>query len=273
MLSPQVIVKGIVNRLLPAPPLLDGPESERALRLGRFGDVKVESIFPTDHLQAAEGTYCVATTLPGATALQLGLSATFSATAAAFVLANSDPPGGRSIYPRRLKLVQSVAPTSGTDLRYAIVLDNVNRMPTTVSNGSGGSGPGTPATATAYRSTVVSTCMDANPQIAGIAMFPMSAAAGAPPTVPAASPYARTIVGNAMLKNSIPVVKDQYVIQFGSADTGGTFQGAAALAKIVEHAAPICIGPGQSMLIYLWSTSNATAGNAWDDVCLEWVER
>lgn len=272
MISPGVINKGLVQRSLTTP-TADGPESERSARMGRYGEQKVESVFPTDHLLADEGAYMVACALPGATALQLGISAAFSATAAAFVLGNSDPAGGKRLYPRALRLCQSVAPTSGVDLRYAIVLDSKDRTPTTISNGTGGVGPGTPATATAYRSTVSCTNMDLNPNIAGVPFFPISAAAGAPPTVPAAGGNARTIVGNGYLKASIPVVKDHYLLQFGSADRGGTFQAAAALAKIVEHAPPVVIGPGQFMLIYLWSASNITAGNAWDDVALEWIER
>lgn len=273
MLPPFVLSRGLVARTLPSPANADNQGVDIPVRLGRYGDTKVESVWPTDHMQADEGALMVATTLPGATALQLGLSASFSATAAAFVLGNSAPAGGARLYPRYLKLAQSVAPTSGVDLRYAIVLDNVNRAPTTISNGTGGSGPGTPATATAYRSTVVNTNQDLNPTINGVAYFPLSAAAGAPPTVPAASQFARTIVGNGYIKNSIPVVKDQYVLQFGSADIGGSFQAAAALSKIVEHCPAVVIGPGQFMLIYLWSASNITAGNAWDDVALVWTER
>ena len=273
MLTPAALFKGLVSRFLPAP-TSDGAESEGFVRLGRYRDVKVESAWPTDHLLADEGALMVATTLPGATALQLGLSAAFLATAAPFVLGNGDAAGGKRIYLKWLKLAQSVAPTSGVDLRYAVVLDSVNRAPTTVSSGAGGTGPGTPATVTAYRSTVVCTNQDVqNVAPVGVPFFPLSTAGGAPPTIPAASTFARTIVGNGYIKNSIPVVKDQYIIQFGSADAGGTFQGAAALAKIVEHAPAVVIGPGQFAVIYMWSVGNITAGNAWDDVQLVWVEK
>ena len=273
MLSPQALFKGLVQRLLPQPAVTDGPEAERVARMGRYGDLKVESAWPTDHLLADEGAYMIATTLPGATALQLGLSAAFSATTAAFVLGNSDPAGGKSLYPRFLRLNQSVAPTSGVDLRYAIVLDSKDRTPTTLSSGSGGSGPGTPATATGYRAPVVCTNMNVNPVIAGVPFFPLSTAAGAAITVPAAGAFARTIIGNGYIKNSIPVVKDQYVLQFGGVDVGGSFQSAAALSKLVEHAPAVVIGPGQFMVVYLWSASNITAGNAWDDVALAWIEK
>ena len=170
--------------------------------------------------------------------------------------------------------MQSVAPTSGIDLRYAIVLDSINRQPTTVALPAGSAfGPGTPATATAYRSPVVGCNQDTGVASIAAVYFPLSAAAGAPPTIPAASGQSRIIEGNGYLKNSIPVVKDQYVLQFGSADVGGTFQGAAALAKIVEHVSAVCIGPGQTLTIHLWSAGNITAGNAWDGMTLELVER
>lgn len=268
------LIKGIVSRFLP-PANADNQNVDVAYRLGRYGDSKVESVFPTDHFQSDEGALMVATTLPGATALQLGISASFSATAAAFVLGNSDVAGGKRLYPKYLRLAQSVAPTSGVDLRYAIVLDSKDRTPSTISNATGANqGPGTPATVTAYRSPVVCTNMDVNVPAVGVAFFPLSTAGGAAPTIPAAGQFARTIVGNGYIKNSIPVVKDQYLLTFGAADPGGgTFQAAAALAKIVENAPAVVVGPGQFLVIYLWSASNITAGNAWDDVALVWTER
>lgn len=273
MLAPQALLKGLVARALPFI-LPDGPEAERFARMGRYGDLKVEPNGHPDQILADEGSYFTAPMTPGQTAIQLGLSAAFSAVAAAFVLVNGDGAGGKRGYLRSLRLAQSVAPTSGVDLRYAVVLDGVNRTPTTVSNAPNSDrGPGTAATATAYRALANNVNQDDARAPVCIPYFPFSTAGGAPPTVPAASAFARTIVGGGYLKNSIPVVKDQYVLQFGSVDRGGTFQGAAALAKIVEHAPPIVIGPGQSALIYLWSASNITAGNAWDDVALDWIEK
>jgi hypothetical protein len=116
--------------------------------------------------------------------------------------------------------------------------------------------------------------MDLNPTIAGIPYFTLGQTGSTGSmTVPAAGAGARTIVGNRIIKGSIPVVLDQYVIQFGGGDMGGTFQAGAALAKIVEHAPALVIGPGQTMLIYLWSTSNSANSNAWDDVNLTWIEK
>lgn len=271
--SPQTIIKGIVARML-GTPTADGVENEGDVRLGRYRDIKVESVWPTDHMQSDEGGLMVATTLPGATALQLGISGSFSAAAAAVVLANSDAPGGKRCYLKRFKCAALTVGTSGVDLRYALVIDSKDRTPTTISNAAGSDrGPGTPATATAYRAPAACTNMDAQPSIVGIPFFPLSTAGGAPPAVPAAGQAARTLVGNGYVKNSVIVAKDQYVIQFGSCDQGGTFQAAAALSKIVEHAPAAIIGPGGCALLYLWSASNITAGNAFDDMSLEWVEK
>lgn len=274
MPSPSALFRGLVSRILP-PAMADGPDSDRVVRLGRYGDQRVESMWPSDHLLADEGSIVVATMMPGQTALQLGLSASFSATAAAFVLVNSDVAGGKRCYLKSLKLASLTVPTSGTDLRYAVVIDSANRTPTTISNAANSDrGPGTAATVTAYRALSFITNQDINDRLqVGIPYFPFSTSGGAPPTVPGAGPAARTIVGNGYIKNSIPVTKDQYFVQFGGVDAGGTYQSAAALAKIVEHAPAVVIGPGQTALIYLWSNGNITAGNAFDDAQLVWVER
>lgn len=270
-MSSDVTNKGRVSR---KPPQVIPDTLEGDFRLGSDGSQRVESLWPTDHLLVDEGRVMVATTLPGATALQLGILAAYSAIVGGIELFNSAPAGsGIRIFPRFLRLAQSVAPTSGIDLRYAIAVDKASRQPTTISNGAGGTGPGTPATATAYRAPVVCTNEDEMPPIYGVPYFPLSTAGGVPPAIPAAGAEQRIIVGNAYVKNSIPVVKDQYVIQFGGVDRGGTFQAAAALAKIVEHAPGFGIGPQQWGVIHLWSASNITAGNAWDDVSLEWVEK
>lgn len=275
MLSPQALIKGIIGRSLRnLVPAVDGTEEDT--RLGKYGDLKVESAWPDMTLLCDEGAYMVASMAPAQTALQLGISASFAATAAAFVLQNTDAAGtlSKRVYPKFLRLAVSVVGTSGVDLRYAIVLDSKDRTPSTISNASGSDrGPGTPATATAYRSPVFCTNMDENPQIIGVPYFPLSTAAGAPPTVPSAGQSARTVVAQGFIKNSALVAKDQIQLVFGAVDIPGSFQGAAALCKLVEAVPAVALGPGNFLLIYLWSASNVTAGNAFDDAAMGWVEK
>lgn len=268
MWSPQVILKGLISRLLQGRPIPDGPEAERAVRMGPWGDLKVESAFPDRKLLADEGAYMVAGMLPGAIALQIGIMATYTALSAAFVMVNTDGPGGKKIFLDYLRLRLLTVGTSDTDLQYSVVLDSINRAPTTVAL------VGAPANLTAYKPIPVCTNMDINPQIVGVPFFPLSTAGGTPPTVPAPSAYARTIVGNGRIRSLIPITKDDYMLTFGGVGESDNLAGVVGTqCKIVVSNPPIVIGPGQCALINLWSTGNITAGNAFDGAEMGWIER
>lgn len=280
-LSPGSLIKGLTSRILPAP-VFDGNENEGYVRTKRYRDVGVESVWPTDHVQADEGSSLVATTLPGATALQLGISAAWAATAAAFLVFNSDSaPGsgngqGKNIALKRLRLNVSTIPTSGTAVRMSVWLDSANRTPTTVSNAVGtnpGQGPGTPATATAYRAPVVNPNGGINSQTVGVPYFPLSTAAGAPPAIGAAGLTARCIVGQQYLCPRTPIANDEYIAQFGMADVPGALVASATVSRIVTPCPPVIIPPQSWGIIYLWCPANITAGIAFDDASLEWTER
>lgn len=228
------------------------------------------------------GEYRVASMAPGATTLQLGLSNAFSAVAAALLLMNKTSAGGnianKRIYLDYIRLLVATAPTAGTSLLAATVIDSKDRTPTTVSSGSGGSGPGTPATATAYISPVTDPNMDnADPSIIGVPYFPMSTAAGAPPAVLAAGPNTRTVVGNLPLRSQIPVVGDEYIIDFGSSDAPGNTSlvtaAPAGASRIICSHPGVVIGPLQWFLLYLWAPGNITAGLAFSGIDIGWWER
>jgi hypothetical protein len=218
--------------------------------------------------------------LPSATALQLGLSASYSATAAALVFKNNAPAGPSSprCHLRDIHFLCAVAPTSGTGLLYATALDNVNRTPTTI---SGLGAPGTPATVTAYQAPAVCTNIDENPTINGVWWFPLSTAAGAPPTVPAQGANARILVGNGNLRTVIPVgaassgVQDDYRIVFGATDRSGTgtLRSSAGALQLVEYHPAVTVGPQEFFLMYLWAPSNVTAGFAFAGLDCTWFER
>jgi hypothetical protein len=282
MIPPQVVLKALVQRLLPSPPATSGPESDKSLRSGPWGDLKVENIWPTDHLQADEGAYMLACMAPGQTGLFNGLKATYATAdlvvAASMTLFNNAPPnmgvGGPNLYPRYARFVCSQAPTGGTALLYCVIIDNTNRSPTTNNSLIGQSGIAAAATGGGYKPTVVCTNMAVSPQINGVPFFVNSTTAGNLMAVPSPSGNARTIVGQGLIKNGIPVLLDEYTIAFGSQDRGGSFQSATGIGKYVEHAPPVVIGPGQSMTLFLWSPGNTgTGGNQWSDASLEWVER
>lgn len=259
--APQLVVSTPVPQAVP-----DG--TEQRSRGDRYGNAFVRSLVPTKHVLAQQGSYWTSSMLPQATVLQLGLSAAFSALAPAILITNTGQQGdsqAKRTFLDYIRFVVSVAPTSGTSLWYASVTDSKDRTPSTISNGSGGSGPGTPATATAYRSPIVCTNQDLSPTLVSACYFPLSTAAGAPPAAPAAGPNARTIVGNGLLRAQIPVALDTVTIQFGAVDLPGQSLVTAAPAgasRIVEPHPAVVLGPGEWYLLYLWAPSNATAGLA-----------
>jgi hypothetical protein len=269
----EVLMKGRISRKRPQPDVDGGREGEPT-RLGKYGDQMVVNLVSKKHALADEGSYMTASLAPGVTSLQLGLSAAFSATAAAVVLTNTDTPGKTDalrIYPDYIRMLVGTVPTSATALLFATVIDSKDRTPTTVVALNG-----TPATATAYTPAAVCVNMDENPPIVGKPFFPLSTAAGAPPAIPAAGSATRTIVGNGSLRTQIPVVGDEYWIDFGHSDvpSGQLVTAApAGASRIVAGHPPIVLGPGQSLLLYLWAPSNATAGIAFTGMDIGWWER
>jgi len=272
--NPAFTKHGLVSRRKPQVTPDGGANNEVADRNGRYGEGYVLPLWPTDQLLADEGSYYVSALAPGATALQLGLSAAFAASAVALAFQNTESAqfdGGARCYPRYLKFVASVAPTSGTALRFASVLDAGARNPTTVVLLGGAA-----ATATCYKALVAATSLDQAEGGKGQPYFPLSTAAGAPPAVAAASQNARTIVGNGSLRAQIPVVGDEYVIQFGMADhpAGSLVTAApAGASRIVAFHPPIVIPPQAWWLFYLWAPGNITAGLAFDAFEVGWAER
>jgi len=272
--NPAFTKHGLASRRKPQVTPDGGANNEVADRNGRYGEGYVLPLWPNDQMLADEGSFYVSALAPQATALQLGLSANFAAAAVALAFQNTDAgqfDGGLRCYPRYLRMLVSVVPTSATALLFASVLDAKDRTPTTVVAKGG-----VAATATCYKEPGVPTSLDQAAPAIGTPYFPLSTAAGAPPAVPAAGQNARTIVGNGSLRAQIPVAGDEYIIQFGAGDMPGAGLVTAAPAgasRIVAVHPPIVIPPQAWWLFYLWAPSNATAGIAFSGLEVGWVER
>jgi hypothetical protein len=99
----------------------DGPP-----RGSTYNEAMVVSPVPFRQALADEGSLFSASMLPGATALQLGLSAAFSAVAAAFVLKNNaspTDPNAPTVFMDYIHMIVGGAPTSATNWLYASVID------------------------------------------------------------------------------------------------------------------------------------------------------
>lgn len=243
-------------------------------RFGRYQEQVILAPMVGEPLLCDEGSLFVSSMLQGATSLQLGLSASYSATAPAFIFKNNAPVGPQSprCHLREIHLTVTTAPTSATALNYSTGLDNINRAPTTVS------ALGSPATATAYAAPAYASNIDESPTANGVWYFPQSTAAGAPPAVPAQGSNFRTLVGNGILRTVIPAANDEYRIVFGATDklvasaTGANTK-AGTVGWIFEPHVAVTVGPQSFFLLYLWAPSNATAGIAFSQVDVSWFER
>lgn len=282
MAAPNYASQGWVARSInKARSIIDGSASDpTGPRVGRYGDQFMLAPMVGEPILCDEGSLMMSSMLPSATALQLGLSATYSATAAAIVFKNNAPVGSSSprCHLRDIHFLCAVPPTSATGILYATAVDNVNRAPTTV---SGIGAPGTPATVTAYQAPSVCTNIDEAPSINGVCWFPLSTAAGAPPTIPAQGSNARILVGNGNLRTVIPVgattsgVQDDYRIVFGATDKAAvsSLRSSAGAMNIVEPHIAVTVGPQEFFILYLWAPSNATAGFAFAGLDVSWFER
>lgn len=250
----------------------DQSNPDAAERGSPFNEQFVVSPVPFRQALADEGSLFSATMLPSATILQLGLAATFVATTAAFVLTNKanplDPNAPTCFLDYIHMIVGGTVPTSASAWAYATVLDTIDRSPTTVVLQGGSAANGA-----AYTPTVFNNNSGLNPRNAGVPFFPLSTTAGAPPTVPAASANARTIVGNGQIRSTIPVIGDDYRIVFGAGDTAPSFGRAATIMNIVEPHPEVAIAPGNSFLLYMWGLSNVTAGITFSGFDVGWIER
>lgn len=258
----------------------DGGQDSDRIRQSSYDELYVVNAMSKKYPGVDGGEYRTATMLPGATALQHGILAAFDATKACIAFQNSSAAASpsRRCYLDYIRFIVVTAPTSATLWNVTTVIDDKDRTPTTISSGTGGSGPGTPATATAYKSPAFDPNMDnGSPAIVGVPYFPISTAAGLPPAVPAAGANARTIVGNLPLRAQIPVAGDEYLIDFGSGDlaTGSALATAApaGASRIVSSHPGIVLGPKHWFLLHMWGTGNVTAGIAFSGLDMGWWER
>lgn len=264
--------QGLIARMLASAGIgVEGqPSDARGPRMGKYNEMYVINRLLKKYPHIDGGEYRVASMAPGATALQLGLSASFSATAAALLLQNSDVAGGKRCYLDYIRFLVTTPPTSATSLIAATVLDQINRTPTNVALLA------SPATQTCYKPPVVDPNLDnGSPNIIGVPYFPLSTSAGAPPVIPAAGQGARTIVGNLPLRSQIAVISDEIYLDFGAIDgpAGALVTAAPAGASKVIAAHPgVVIGPGGWFILYIWGPSNATAGIAFGGLDMGWWE-
>lgn len=220
----------------------------REKRVGIYGELPTNNVWPTKHSLADEGSYFVTTNPTIGTGVTHALSTAFSATVGLFVIKNnaSVSSGIRCYLDYFRLLLTSTAATATVSQQFAFVTDTGNRVPTA------GSQTLTPVNVNQDDSTA-----------SQVIVYAFSAAAL---TVPAA--VSPRVVGRCSLAVSQVVTGDEYLVHCGGVDfanaPGLTAVRAAAPARLVANVAPIVIGPQQSLVIYRWCLTEATTAPAYE---------
>src|SRR5690349_19062735 len=115
----EVLIRQRISRTKPQPYTANTRDGDPS-RASIYGDGYVLPLGVKKHWLADEGSFFTATLAPGATALQLGLSASFSAAACCLAFQNTDTsgkPDSQRCYLDQIRFNVVTPPTSGTSLR------------------------------------------------------------------------------------------------------------------------------------------------------------
>lgn len=220
------------------------------IRQAKYGEQIVRLLSVKNSFFAEEGSSYMATTPTVGTGVALGVAAATAVvqTAPSILLYNNDALGGKNIIMDSIKLIVTGAGTAGTRLDCSIFVD------TTVRYTSGGT---------------AATPVNANVGVASASIAKFYDASSAIVSPAASSNMVR--IARLLLRSQIPVVMDQYYLDFGGATySGGITNGTAPLAVSVPVPTTV-IGPQQSLLVFLHSASQSAAPTYEYDVV--WTER
>jgi len=235
MLSPQALLRGLVQRALPGAINPDTPNIDVAFRLASYGELYNQPLVRKAHNLADEGSYY--TTNNAQTGIASAYNTAFTATAP-FLLVYNGNTAGQRVYLDYLALVAIAAGACTTTAGYiagALVVDTGNRY------SSGG---------TNLTANIV------NPNYAATTTTPAGVSVYAGAITATAASAARTIVGVRNLRPNVSttvinVVGDMNLINFGSVE-GATGTIVIANANIMPQAfPPVVVPPQSSALFYL----------------------
>lgn len=265
----ESLLRGVVSRSQPSPV---GESQRSTARLGRYGELYVSALGRKQHLLADEGFYFVANNAQ--TAITGQTDTAFTATHPTLMVVNTDSPGNptaKRIYLDYAYFLNGgtafTNATSNTGVFGAVVLDTAARYT------SGG---------TEISSLIVGANID-GPARSSIAKVYCGAIVAS-----ASGSTARMVVGQRLLRMPVSATAlslanvDEFFMNFGGVESSvppaqATSAASATLeANKVARALslpPLVIGPGQSVLIYLFAVAGGavTAGNLLPEVA--WWER
>lgn len=240
------VLLGLVPYRTKPVPLSDGVVAGTYARASRYGDLSVQSLVPTKHLLADEGSYFTAGNATPGTGIALSAAVTaFADTTGFFVIRNTAPVGGVRMYLDCLKLILTAATTAVQSVDFEVKTDTIVRSPSTVANGT--------------TLTNVNTNQDDGTASQAVVIAYNNAGAM---TIPASSAFARQVArGHAA--TGLHFAGDSIILQFGASERsstpGLTAVRASGPSQTVCDVAPVIIGPQQTAVIYRWSLTEAAA--------------
>ena len=230
-------------------------------RFSIYGDQIADLLTSKQHKLAGEGSYfmsrtpTIGTGIAGVTTLT-----TFTPTSPFMILFNGNPVGGRDIFLDYLSLTCTATAASTTSLFLATALDSTQRY------GSAGSGSGNTGLSTALLGPYATNLAAGTQSQAQVYMGALVALA--------ASPQVR-IMSNRLVRQQIPVVLDQYIVNFGT-DAAPTplppqvLSAAVPSVSVVAHQ-PVCVPPQSSFLLNYYGAGMAAAPSFEGEI--GWIER
>ena len=245
---PQIF--GLTNTTIPAPAT---ENTQNEVRINRYGDLSVVTTLTPPVAQCVEGSHFIAMgATPNAGIATPILSTLSSETAGpALIIYNSNAGANtKNLIIDFIRLYTTVIPANSTDAQVQFAIDAGNRL------NSGGTGL-----------TPVNCNMNSVTATNATVTFGV-------PTATAPS-GARRFVEWYQFKTAAITVKDLFVFNFGQlgASSESAFANQSTTASIYNYSfGPIVIGPGQSLLMYLFYASNSGTGTALAPV-VSWYER
>jgi hypothetical protein len=240
---------GVVSTLPPAPV---GEGQPTTIRTSKYGEQFFQDLFIKSHVFVDEETYYVAANTTIGTAITMGAvnQTAWVTTTPSMTIYNG---GNNKIYMDFLYLLVLTAGASLTSYQWAFFVDTGNRY------SSGGT-------------TITNVNSPKQRDTSGSQTLPGAVINFGAITAGAA--VKQKLVGKGVLRAAIPVVLDQYLINFGAieqsmsqAGTGGT----NVVAQTYGCPAAV-IAPGCTGLFYAWGPAMATTSPACEFV-MGWVER
>ena len=257
MLSPQAYIKGIVQSLLPAIKP-DSTDIDVGVRLRRYGDISTPHAGPNDIGYAEEGSYfTIATPTIGTGLVQVAVQTAFSSTAPNIFIFNGEPVGGKTIYPRFLKLITTAAATAAVSIQYAFVLDAYRAVTTNHMDWFASSGAAPASTVSAVQ---VAVSNRVSPLPANLLVALQDSATVS--VIAAPSSQATTVARGCL--GGLNIIGDELQINFGQYDAGANAattaaEGAGQPGRRVSNEPVVSIPPQFCLVGHIWlPTSSAS---------------